>query len=65
MRLPMLVTAVAAPEPREGGDFLPLTVEYKENLYSAGRIPAKRNATGRSLAAHSTTESRRARGRFA
>ena len=34
----LLVTAVAARERRDV-DFLPLTVEYKENLYAAGRIP--------------------------
>src|SRR5688572_25354300 len=34
----ILVTAVSAREKKDI-DFLPLTVEYKENLYSAGRIP--------------------------
>ena len=34
----LLVTAVSAREKKDI-DFLPLTVEYKENLYSAGRIP--------------------------
>ncbi|MCL2011740.1 MAG: polyribonucleotide nucleotidyltransferase [Cystobacterineae bacterium] len=34
----VLVTAVAAHEKRDV-DFLPLTVEYKENLCAAGRIP--------------------------
>ena len=34
----LLVTAVSAREKREV-DFLPLTVEYQERLYSAGRIP--------------------------
>jgi len=34
----LLVTAVASHEKRDV-DFLPLTVEYKENLYAAGRIP--------------------------
>ncbi|MFZ5472074.1 MAG: polyribonucleotide nucleotidyltransferase [Myxococcota bacterium] len=33
-----LVTAVSAREKKDV-DFLPLTVEYKENLYSAGKIP--------------------------
>ncbi len=27
------------PAPREGLDFLPLTVEYRENTYASGRIP--------------------------
>ena len=35
----LLVTAVSARTPREGLDFFPLTVEYRENTYSAGRIP--------------------------
>jgi len=35
----VLVTAVAASTAREGTDFVPLTVEYLERTYSAGRIP--------------------------
>jgi len=35
----VLVTAVSARTPREGLDFFPLTVEYRESTYSAGRIP--------------------------
>jgi polyribonucleotide nucleotidyltransferase len=35
----VLVTATAAPEPRENVDFLPLSVEYQERFYSVGRIP--------------------------
>src|SRR3954464_8624504 len=35
----VLVTACAAGNPREGIDFLPLTVDYKENTYASGRIP--------------------------
>ena len=35
----ILVTAVSARTPREGLDFFPLTVEYRESSYSAGRIP--------------------------
>ncbi len=35
----VLVTATVAPEPREGVDFFPLTVDYEERLYAAGRIP--------------------------
>lgn len=35
----VLVTVVAASEAREGMDFLPLSVEYQEKIYSAGRIP--------------------------
>jgi polyribonucleotide nucleotidyltransferase len=35
----VLVTAVTTDEIREGIDFVPLTVEYKEKGYAAGRIP--------------------------
>jgi polyribonucleotide nucleotidyltransferase len=35
----LLVAAVAAANPREGIDFFPLTVEYREANYAAGRIP--------------------------
>ncbi len=35
----VLVTAVAATKMREGQDFFPLTVDYVEKFYSAGRIP--------------------------
>ncbi len=35
----VLVSACAAANPREGIDFLPLTVDYKENTYASGRIP--------------------------
>lgn len=35
----LLVTAVSSHSPREGVDFFPLTVEYRESTYSAGRIP--------------------------
>src|SRR5512132_4651299 len=35
----VLVTACHAPTPREGIDFLPLTVDYREYTYASGRIP--------------------------
>ncbi len=35
----VLVTVVAASKAREGQDFFPLTVDYVEKFYSAGRIP--------------------------
>ena len=35
----LLATAVMAEKPRADIDFLPLTVEYEERLYSAGKIP--------------------------
>src|SRR5436305_6048006 len=35
----VLVTASRAASPREGIDFLPLTVDYREYAYASGRIP--------------------------
>ncbi len=35
----VLVTACAQKEPKEGTDFFPLTVDYRENTYAAGKIP--------------------------
>lgn len=35
----LLATVVASKEAREGVDFLPLTVDYREKFYAAGRIP--------------------------
>jgi polyribonucleotide nucleotidyltransferase len=35
----VLVTVVAAKEARAGQDFFPLTVDYQEKTYSAGKIP--------------------------
>jgi polyribonucleotide nucleotidyltransferase len=35
----VLATAVASSEPREGIDFFPLTVDYREYTYAGGRIP--------------------------
>ncbi len=35
----VLVTACMSKEAREGADFFPLTVEYQEKTYAAGRIP--------------------------
>ena len=37
----VLSTAVASPEPKEGIDFFPLTVEYREFTYAGGRIPGR------------------------
>ena len=34
----VLATVVAAKQPKEGIDFLPLTVNYQEKFYAAGRI---------------------------
>ncbi|MGQ9586621.1 MAG: polyribonucleotide nucleotidyltransferase [Anaerolineae bacterium] len=35
----VLATATASKEPLEGTDFFPLTVDYEERLYAAGKIP--------------------------
>src|SRR2546428_13466871 len=35
----VLATAVSNTEPREGIDFFPLTVDYREYTYAGGRIP--------------------------
>jgi len=35
----ILVTACMSDAPREGIDFFPLTVDYEERLYAAGKIP--------------------------
>jgi polyribonucleotide nucleotidyltransferase len=35
----VIATVVAAKEPKEGIDFLPLTCNYQEKYYAAGRIP--------------------------
>ena len=35
----VLVTACVTPEPREGIDFFPLTIDFEERLYAVGKIP--------------------------
>jgi len=35
----VLVTVVASSSPREGADFFPLTVDYQERTFAAGKIP--------------------------
>jgi polyribonucleotide nucleotidyltransferase len=35
----VLVTVCTSEEPREGINFLPLTIDYEERLYAAGKIP--------------------------
>ena len=34
-----MATATASPKPRDGIDFLPLSVDFDEKLYAVGRIP--------------------------
>jgi polyribonucleotide nucleotidyltransferase len=38
----ILVTACVAAEPREGVDFFPLTVDYEERMYAAGKISSSK-----------------------
>lgn len=38
----VLATAVMSATPREGGDFFPLTVEYEEKFYAAGKVLGSR-----------------------
>lgn len=38
----MVLVAVCRAEPREGTDFFPLTVDYREPIFSAGKIPGGR-----------------------
>lgn len=38
----LLVTATMAREPRPGIDFFPLTVDFEERMYAAGKIPGSR-----------------------
>ena len=35
----LLVCATVAKAPREGADFLPLSCDYEEKMYAAGKIP--------------------------
>ena len=35
----LLVTATMSQTPREGTDFFPLTIDFEERLYAAGKIP--------------------------
>ncbi|MCL4546104.1 MAG: polyribonucleotide nucleotidyltransferase [Chloroflexi bacterium] len=38
----VLATVVASKDPRPGQDFFPLTIDYEERLYAAGKIPGSR-----------------------
>ncbi len=35
----VMANVTASPKPREGVDFFPLSIDYEEKLYAAGRIP--------------------------
>ena len=39
----VLCCVTAAPRPRDGIDFFPLSVDFEEKLYSVGRIPGSFN----------------------
>ena len=39
----ILCTATASPKPRDGIDFLPLSVDFEEKLYAVGKIPGSYN----------------------
>ena len=39
----VLVCATAAPRPRDGIDFFPLSVDFEEKMYAVGRIPGSFN----------------------
>ncbi len=43
----VLVAACASDQVREGIDFLPLTVDYREKFYAAGKIPGGFFSLGR------------------
>ncbi|WP_022665246.1 polyribonucleotide nucleotidyltransferase [Desulfospira joergensenii] len=55
----VLVTAVASKEPKADISFLPLSVEYQERIYAAGRIPG--NYFRREIGRPSENETLRAR----
>ncbi|HUD21168.1 MAG TPA: polyribonucleotide nucleotidyltransferase [Candidatus Saccharimonadales bacterium] len=38
----ILVAATVAPKPKEGTDFFPMTVDYEERMYAAGKISGSR-----------------------
>ena len=44
----VLVTACSEASQRKGVDFLPLTVDYRENTYASGRIPSGRSSPAES-----------------
>jgi polyribonucleotide nucleotidyltransferase len=55
----VLVTAVASQDPKPDAGFLPLSVEYQEKIYAAGRIPG--NYFRREIGRPSEIETLRAR----
>ena len=54
----VLSTATASEKPREGIDFVPLSVEYEEKLYSVGKIPGGFNKREGKASEHAILTSR-------
>ena len=54
----VLSTATASKEPREGIDFFPLSVEYEEKMYAAGKIPGGFNKREGKASEHAILTSR-------
>ena len=54
----VLATVVAAPEARADATFFPLTVEYRERLAAAGRIPGTYNRREGRISDHEVLVSR-------
>ena len=43
----MLLGTANRSEPRQGLDFFPLTIEFEERMYAAGKIPAASSSVSR------------------
>ncbi len=54
----VLSTATASSKPREGIDFFPLSVEYEEKMYAAGKIPGGFNKREGKASEHAVLTSR-------
>ncbi|MDO4961819.1 MAG: polyribonucleotide nucleotidyltransferase [Eubacteriales bacterium] len=54
----ILSTATASKEPRDGVDFFPLSVEYEEKMYAAGKIPGGFNKREGKASEHAILTSR-------
>ena len=54
----VLSTATASKEPREGIDFVPLSVEYEEKMYAVGKIPGGFNKREGKASEHAILTSR-------
>ena len=54
----ILATATASKEPRDGVDFVPLSVEYEEKMYAVGKIPGGFNKREGKASEHAILTSR-------